>query len=436
ETNINFGLSLADLDQTITFSNETEHVEDTYIHHIVLKNLSTNTTYFYQIGGPTSGWSEVHSFTTAPERNAISLHFIAYGDNRSDRQLRRLVNRAILQNASSYHTEPIQFILHMGDMVTRGEEHDLFNGYFDDSQMLHESIPILPIQGNHEIGDLGQSYYREQFVLPENGNEEWYWALQYGSAFIMGLDSEAHGIIPYDSQSLPWIDSMLEKSHEELSTLWRFAFFHQPPFVSSSHLPRTDIRDSWSPIFDDNGVDIVFNGHSHLYERSFPVSSNETLSTSERYNYSDPDYPIYIVTGAAGRGGPIDRLPERDNEYMVFLNYTWHYMDIFISNNLTTQKSTLTANVVGIIPQHYDNGSIDEFDPSHTVLLDNFTITKDIPMGWQDSVQNTTYQVSGDVSQQKIIGLVLNGSVFLILLGIDWIILRRRSRSLKSITVV
>ncbi|MHA1674395.1 MAG: purple acid phosphatase family protein [Promethearchaeota archaeon] len=432
ETDIKFGILPGDLNLTDILSAETDHAEDTYIHHIVMGNLSTNTTYYYQIGGATSGWSDVNSFKTAPERNSSLLHFIAYGDNRSDRQLRRLINRAVLQNASTYHSEPVQFILHMGDMVSSGDEHDLFNDYFDDSQMLHESIPLLPIQGNHELGNFRQSYYREQFVLPENGNDEWYWALQYGSAFVMGLDSEAHGIIPYDSQSPPWIDSKLKDSNEESSVLWRFAMFHQPPFVSSSHLPRIDIRDSWSPIFDDNDVDIVFNGHCHLYERSFPVSSNGTISSNERYNYYDPDNPIYVVTGAAGRGGPIDRLPERENEHMVFSNFTWHYVNIFIANNYTTQQSTLIAKVVGLIPQYFSNGSLNEFDLSHTVLLDNFTITKDIPDGWQDSVKNTIYQVSGGATQQKILGLGLSGFVFLILLGIDWLILRRRFTFLKN----
>ncbi len=432
ETGIKFGLLPENLNLTNDISAEIDHVEDTYIHHIVLGNLSTNTTYYYQIGGSTSGWSDVNSFTTAPERNSSSLHFIAYGDNRSDRQLRRLINRAVLQNGSSYHSEPVQFILHMGDMVSSGDEHDLFNDYFGDSQMLHKSIPLLPIQGNHEFGDLGQSYYREQFVLPENGNNEWYWALQYGSAFVMGLDSEAHGIVPYDTQSLTWIDSKLEDSHEESSVLWRFATFHQPPFVSSSHLPRIDIRDSWSPIFDANNVDIVFNGHCHLYERSFPVSSNGTLSSNERYDYYDPDFPIYVVTGAAGRGGPIDRLPERENDHMVFSNFTWHYVDIFITNNYSTQQSSLIANVVGIIPQYFSNGSLNEFDLSHTVLLDNFTITKDIPDGWRDSGKNTTYHVIGGTTQQKILGLGLSGFIFLILIGIDWMILRKRSTFLRS----
>lgn len=432
ETEINFGILPENLNLTHTFLADTDQVKDTYIHHIVLMELSANTTYYYQVGGTVGGWSEIYSFTTAPERNSSTLHFIAYGDNRSDRELRRLVNRAVLQNSSSYHPEPIQFIMHMGDMVTRGEEHDLFNDYFEDSQMLHESIPLLPIQGNHELGDFGQSYYRDQFVLPENGNTEWNWALQYGSAFVMGLDSEAHGMIPYDTQSIPWIEAMLQKSQEVTSALWRFAFFHQPPFVSSSHMPRTDIRNSWSPIFDDNGVDIVFNGHCHLYERSYPVSSNETLPTNERYDYDDPDYPIYIVTGAAGRGGPIDRLPERENAYMVMSNFTWHYMDLFIFNNYTTQKSTLTANVVGIMPQYYTNGSLNEFDISHTVLLDNFTITKAIPNGWQESVQNVTYQVIGSPTRQKILGLGLSGLVVLILIGIDWMILKKRSHFLRS----
>jgi len=426
ESMVLYGTSSGSLNLTVNSPENVEKIKDTYIHHVVLSNLDPNTTYFYKVGGTTSGWSAEYNFTTAPERNSSSLHFIAYGDNRSNRDLRRLVNRLVIQNMSTYHTEPVRFVMNMGDLVSSGDEHELFNYFFDDCEMLFQTIPILPIQGNHEIGDFGVSHYREQFVLPENGNDEWYWAIQNGMAFILGLDSESHGIVPYDSQNVPWIDSMLKFANNQSTALWKFAFFHQPPFVSSSHMPRTDIRESWSPIFDNNGVDIVFNGHCHLYERSFPVSSNGSLPTDELYDYQNPINPIYIVTGAAGKGGPIDRLPERENDYMVVSNFTWHFVDVFISNNYTTNKTSLSAKVIGIIPQYLANGSVDEFDLSHTVLLDNFTITKDIPDLWFDTFQNTNYADVLNLKRQKIVGYTFIGLVILSLVGFDIWIIRRR----------
>jgi len=432
ESMVFYGTSSGSLNLTVDASETVEKIEDTYIHHVVLSNLDPNTTYFYEVGGTISGWSTEYNFTTAPERNSSSLHFIAYGDNRSNRDLRRLVNRLVIQNMSTYHSEPVRFIMNMGDLVSSGDEHELFNYFFDDCEMLFQSIPILPIQGNHEFGDLGVSHYREQFVLPENGNDEWYWAIQNGMAFILGLDSESHGIIPYDSQNVPWIDSMLKFANNQSTALWKFAYFHQPPFVSSSHMPRTDIRESWSPIFDNNGVDLVFSGHCHLYERSFPVSSNGSLPTDELYDYQNPNNPIYIVTGAAGKGGPIDRLPERENDYMVISNFTWHYVDVFISNNYTINKTSLSAKVIGIIPQYLANGSVDEFNLSHTVLLDNFTITKDIPDSWFDTYQPTNYTDVLNLRGQKIVGYTFVGLVLISLLGLDLWIIRRRNRFTKA----
>ncbi|MHA1473912.1 MAG: purple acid phosphatase family protein [Promethearchaeota archaeon] len=432
ESMVLYGTSSGSLNLTVNSLENVEKIKDTYIHHVVLSNLDPNTTYFYKVGGSTSGWSGEYNFTTAPERNSSSLHFIAYGDNRSNRDLRRLVNRLVIQNMSTYHTEPVRFIMNMGDLVSSGDEHELFNYFFDDCEMLFQTIPILPIQGNHEFGDLGLSYYREQFVLPENGNDEWYWAIQNGMAFILGLDSESHGIVPYDSQNVPWIDSMLKFANNQSTVLWKFAYFHQPPFVSSSHMPRTDIRESWSPVFDNDGVDIVFNGHCHLYERSFPVSSNGSLPTDELYDYQNPINPIYIVTGAAGKGGPIDRLVERENDYMVKSNFTWHYVDIFISNNYTTNKTSLSAKVIGIIPQYLANGSVDEFDLSRTVLLDNFTITKDIPDSWFDTYLPTNYTDVLNLKRQKIVGYTFVGLVLLSLVGLDLWIIRRRIRFTKA----
>ncbi len=77
------------------------------------------------------------------------------------------------------------------------------------------------------------------------------------------------------------------------------------------------------------------------------------------------------------------------------------------------------------------DGSVDEFDEfdlNHTVLLDNFTITKDIPDSWFDTFQNIDYPDVLDLERQKIIGYTLSSLVILSLLGLDAWIIRRRIR--------
>jgi purple acid phosphatase-like protein/calcineurin-like phosphoesterase family protein len=418
----------------------------TWIHHGVIQNLLPNTTYFYRVGGASSGWSLIYSFITSPDsdyQNSQSLHFMVYGDNRSNRELRRLVNRAIIQNETTYFDQPARFLLHAGDIVKRGNEHDLFNLYWDDSDAanLHNRIPMVPTQGNHEFGGLDESYYREQFVLPENGLNEWYYAMRYGSAFIAALDSEGsnHGMVPYDSQSPKWIKEAFSLSNKDPHTLWNFAFFHAPYYVSSSHMPREDLREAWAPIIDQAGVDLVFNGHCHLYERSHPVSATKELDlASDPTNtstYTDPKYPIYIVSGAAGMGGPIDRLPERDNAYMKFQNYTWHYVDILLTNDDQNKKTTLQAKVVGILPIKV--GSVySDTNLSNTVLLDEFTITKDIPDAYYSSTDTSyTYDSILDLQNQKVLGITLTIILAVALVVVDLLIIRRKKNAEKIIGI-
>ena len=65
----------------------------------------------------------------------------------------------------------------------------------------------------------------------------------------------------------------------------------------------TDINDplrvgeyGLEQLFADNGVDIAYWGHIHLYQRSFPVL-NQTFTTFPTDLYTNPIYPVHVVTG-------------------------------------------------------------------------------------------------------------------------------------------
>ncbi len=66
------------------------------------------------------------------------------------------------------------------------------------------------------------------------------------------------------------------------------------------------VRQHLVPVFEAFGVDIVFAGHAHSYERTFPIRQEQPVSGNQETSYEDPDSPIYVVTG--GGGAPLGEI--------------------------------------------------------------------------------------------------------------------------------
>ena len=67
---------------------------------------------------------------------------------------------------------------------------------------------------------------------------------------------------------------------------------HRPPYTAGSHEPDLAVRAALCPIFEQAGVDIVFSGHDHMYERTYPIRAGE--KTDEQNGI------VYIISGAGG----------------------------------------------------------------------------------------------------------------------------------------
>jgi len=84
-----------------------------------------------------------------------------------------------------------------------------------------------------------------------------------------------------DSKQLAWLDTALKDSHED----WKICYFHHPLYSNASrHGPSVDLRLLLEPIFVKYGVNVVFSGHDHVYERIKPQKGI-----------------YYFVSGAAGQ---------------------------------------------------------------------------------------------------------------------------------------
>ena len=73
------------------------------------------------------------------------------------------------------------------------------------------------------------------------------------------------------------------------------------------------MRENYQPVFDKYGVDIVLQGHNHMYDRTLPIKFNPLniskpivdKSTNNTNNFFNPDGTIFWVIGSGGKSNHI-----------------------------------------------------------------------------------------------------------------------------------
>jgi hypothetical protein len=147
---------------------------------------------------------------------------------------------------------------------------------------------------------------------------------EYGNAHWTVLDANAT-VDWTDRELQAWVASDLASAK---GATWRFVSFHQPGFSSSrTHFDEQYMR-VLAPVFEAGKVDVVFSGHVHNYQRSYPlrfapapgggaapaigtdgrptkmrhVDGKLTLDKSfNGQTDTSPEGVIYIVSGAGGQ---------------------------------------------------------------------------------------------------------------------------------------
>jgi 3',5'-cyclic AMP phosphodiesterase CpdA len=186
------------------------------------------------------------------------FRFAVFGDSGSGSPAQYTVARQI-------EAQAVDFIIHTGDVVyPKGADQDYREHFYLPYRNLLARIPFFPAIGNHDKITANGQPWLNNFILP---GEERFYSFSYGNALFVALNS-------YDVlNSARWLEAQLSRSDK----LWKFVFFHEPPFSSgyshpwySAHKDRTGNaheRRGWVPLFVKYKVDIVFSGHDHMYTR-------------------------------------------------------------------------------------------------------------------------------------------------------------------------
>jgi len=286
-------------------------------HAITLEGLKPYTLYSYRIESGGVPISAEYSFRTAPDNTQTEFSFVAFGDTRSQHSVHQAVAARIEM------LEP-DFVIHTGDLVDDGRHLDQWETFFKIEQAVLSRAPFFPAMGNHEED---ADHYFDLFHL--TGNERWY-SLTYGSALFIFLQIDGYGLYDSESEQYAWLQRTLESN----ALPWVFIAFHIPPFSSlREEALEVSIRKTLTPLFERHGVDIVFNGHHHDYQRA--IVNGVT----------------YVITG--GGGAPIYNVTRTDAHLIAHKN-AYHVLYVKVSGDQMT--------AVGVTPEgeEFDRFSITE----------------------------------------------------------------------------
>jgi predicted phosphodiesterase len=149
-----------------------------------------------------------------------------------------------------------EFAILLGDNLYGSERPQDYKRKFEDpfKAVLDAGVKFYASLGNHD--DPNQRFYK-----PFNMEGERYYTYKKGPIQMFALDSNY-----LDRKQLEWLAKELKSSTSE----WKMAYFHHPLYSSGKHGSEVDLRTMLEPIFTQYGIDVVFAGHEHFYERIKP----------------------------------------------------------------------------------------------------------------------------------------------------------------------
>jgi hypothetical protein len=289
------------------------------IHHtLAVREMSAGTTWSCRTDAGPQG----------------PFRFLAFGDSGSGNRSQYLLAERMTR------CQP-DLIIHTGDLIyPEGSIEDYRAKFFQPYVGLIPSAAFMPAMGNHDYMTHRGQPLLDTFVLPHNGPAgtdpaRHYW-FDYGCARFVTLDSDVEES-ELRGQVAPWIRQVFASAGPK----WRLVFFHHPPYTGAAkHPPDKRVQQFIVPVLEETMVDIVFNGHNHLYERSRPILAGDIVGGAEGI--------LYIVTGAGGASRYTMKGPELRPAYVeAFFDSDFSFTLVDVSpSSLKLQQINLHGRTV------------------------------------------------------------------------------------------
>jgi hypothetical protein len=287
-------------------------------HEAVLTGLAPDQTYYYSVAGHVdpAQWIRTAPNSNKPPRDG-NTHIWIVGDSGTRSEPGHVgeaeaVRDGFLAYNAANGGEPVDLFLMLGDNAyENGNDHEYQVAVFELYGEMLKQTPLWPTIGTYRDTVSGPETgmpYLDIFTLPEQGESggvpsgtEQYYSFDRGHVHVVSLDSQ---LSARDEQQREAMKSWLIADLASNTRDWTVVIFHHPPYSRGTHDsdtraflvqigvdgPMRDMRREFTPIFDTYGVDVVYTGHSHNYERSYYLKGHTgNARTFDPAIHAEPD---------------------------------------------------------------------------------------------------------------------------------------------------
>lgn len=344
-----------------------------YVNHVDLSGLTPSTKYTYTIsaGGKTS---KEYTYET-PAFGSDSFSFAAVGDPQLyakslDANIEgwtKTVNE-VLSDGTDY-----SFLFSLGDQINEyyaadGSNLDKveteYSGFFNNESL--SSIALATLVGNHDNGN-NSTLYTEHFQMPgvtaygQNKEGDGDYSFTYGGVQFMVLNTSNLSIADHKA----FLEETLKKNPD---ANWNVVCFHKSVYSVATHVTEDDIvalRNGLSPIFKELGIDVVLQGHDHVYARSYIMGGKDGMTADVQKNADGtaltdiyaPD-GVQYVTLNSGSGSKFYKITNEAFTYTAVQN----------------QEKVPNYSKVSVTPETF---TVTTYRTSDQSVVDTFTLHKE-----------------------------------------------------------
>lgn len=361
--------------------------DDGYIHRAVASDLTPATEYIFKVGdAELNNFSEQGSFKTSGDGAFTFLHVSdpqAYEERYYENYGKLLTSASKLYDFS--------FVALTGDIVNNswtGQTPQLeqWEWALTDRFDFLGNTPIAAVAGNHEAAT-DDFYSRFNYNVPQDADTSTgcYYSFNWSNAHFVCLNTndttnrETPSATGLSDAQINWIKSDLETNK---NAEWLIVLMHKGIYDAGDHCQNADlgegsedydiekIRNQLAPLFTQYGVDLVLQGHDHLYSKSAPIVATisdgnleqtadeqaemRSVDGVEMETYLSPKGTLYLNSGSASGSKYYTPNANYDSNLIVKANNpnTLMYTAITIDGDKLVVNTYTMDNDFNSVPYH------------------------------------------------------------------------------------
>lgn len=320
-------------------------------HTIKITGLKPNTMYTYYVGDYSRrSYSDYQTFVTGNGNERTPFEILITTDMQGMSQSAYQNSAKLLDASMRVSKIGYDFMLSLGDMVDSGKNINQWNYLLNSNSKFFGGTPQVVVSGNHDISVKDGKIDTASGMSPVEliyGYKDSYYSFDYNGVHFIVLDTNN-----FESNQYLWLEGDLKQNKDKLVVV----AMHKGIYSAGPHRNDSEIvsmRKSLTELFSEYKVELVLQGHDHVYSESFFLDSTGKRLKTPPYKQGSPinnnnGGVLYVTMGVSG-----DKFYDFDSNTNDIINKGKMYHSPKL-NNPTFGKLTFDGENISLSSYQYD----------------------------------------------------------------------------------